>query len=453
MPKRRALGERHVLRQFGHQVDIQANVFRRGAHPASVALPIVEPDALADPALRHHCTDAIDHAGAVAAGHDPRILHCGRRAASAIGVRRVDPRRLEAHANFVAAGLGCRQFTADEHIPRGALPIVPNGAHCVSPGVLPNALSWRIDRPDCNRPLPSRVRVKLAQSQTEGGGNNVEPGLRPVLEPTDLDAGGRDSGRHPAGSHCLGQGQGACRRADRAGCGHSGGGCGLHHADGTGTPRHHSGHRHRLLSDRLDRPQCHLPLPPDRREGRLRDLAADHRRRYGRPQAAAAADRLLVRCVLRGRLGLRHAGRGDRRNPDRAWLLAAGGLGPVADRQYRTCRLRRARHTDRGACLGHRARSLSAGRHGGAPAAVLLADRAVLADLDLRRPARNAADLAGDPGVRRLVRHPAIPDLQLHQPMDRRYRRVADLDGLPDPVPEGLAAEGGLAVACAAHAR
>ena len=37
---------------------------------------------------------------------------------------------------------------------------------------------------------------------------------------------------------------------------------------------------------------------------------------------------------------------------------------------------------------------------------------------------------------------PAIRDLELHQPVDRRHRRLADLDGLPDPVPEGMAAEG-----------
>ena len=39
--------------------------------------------------------------------------------------------------------------------------------------------------------------------------------------------------------------------------------------------------------------------------------------------------------------------------------------------------------------------------------------------------------LARDPGHRRVVRDPAIPDLELHQSVDRRYRRIADLDGLP----------------------
>ena len=66
--------------------------------------------------------------------------------------------------------------------------------------------------------------------------------------------------------------------------------------------------------------------------------------------------------------------------------------------------------------------------------------------------ARHEGDLAGDPGDRRLLRDPAIPDLQLHQSLDRRYRRVADLDGLPDRLSQGLAAEGDLDLAgpCAA---
>ena len=61
------------------------------------------------------------------------------------------------------------------------------------------------------------------------------------------------------------------------------------------------------------------------------------------------------------------------------------------------------------------------------------------------------AGLARDPCMRRLLRCPAIPDLELHQPLDRRYRRVADLDGLPDPVPQGLASEGDLDLASASH--
>ena len=134
-------------------------------------------------------------------------------------------------------------------------------------------------------------------------------------------------------------------------------------------------------------------------KGVVRDPAADDRRRHRRPAAAAAADRVLLRRLLRGRVGLRHAGRGDRRDPDRPRLLAARRLGPVADRQHRAGRLRRARHADRRARHGDRPRSLPARRDGRPAAAVLLADRAVLADLGVRRLARHDGDLAGDPGL------------------------------------------------------
>ena len=75
-------------------------------------------------------------------------------------------------------------------------------------------------------------------------------------------------------------------------------------------------------------------------------------------------------------------------------------------------------------------------RDGRTAIAVLLADRAVLADLGFRRMARHARDLAGDSGHRRFVRRAAIPDLQLHQSLDCRYRRVAGVDGLPDRFPQ-----------------
>ena len=52
-----------------------------------------------------------------------------------------------------------------------------------------------------------------------------------------------------------------------------------------------------------------------------------------------------------------------------------------------------------------------------------------------------------------LVRDPAIRDLELHQSLDRRHRRFADLDGVPDPVPESVAAEAAVAVAGVARQR
>lgn len=61
--------------------------------------------------------------------------------------------------------------------------------------------------------------------------------------------------------------------------------------------------------------------------------------------------------------------------------------------------------------------------------------------------------LAGDPRHRRVVRGPAIRDLELHQSLDRRHRGVADLDGRADPVPEGVATQAALVVAGAARER
>ena len=49
--------------------------------------------------------------------------------------------------------------------------------------------------------------------------------------------------------------------------------------------------------------------------------------------------------------------------------------------------------------------------------------------------------------VRRVVRCAAIPDLQLHQSLDCRHRRVARVDGLPDRLPQVLAAKGNMDLA------
>ena len=50
------------------------------------------------------------------------------------------------------------------------------------------------------------------------------------------------------------------------------------------------------------------------------------------PPPATAPDRLRLRCLLRRRGRLRHAGGGDRGDPDRTGLLALGGLGSEPDR-------------------------------------------------------------------------------------------------------------------------
>ncbi len=96
--------------------------------------------------------------------------------------------------------------------------------------------------------------------------------------------------------------------------------------------------------------------------GRFELLQTRGRRRHRRPPPAIAADRVLVRRLLRRRVGLRHAGRDYRRDADRSRLLAARRIRPVADRQHRAGRLWRARHADPGPRHRHRAsiRSCSA---------------------------------------------------------------------------------------------
>ena len=49
--------------------------------------------------------------------------------------------------------------------------------------------------------------------------------------------------------------------------------------------------------------------------------------------------------------------------------------------------------------------------------------------------------------VRRLLRDPAIPGVELHQSVVRRHRRLAGVDGLPRRFPAGLAAKEDLDVA------
>jgi lactate permease len=78
---------------------------------------------------------------------------------------------------------------------------------------------------------------------------------------------------------------------------------------------------------------------------------------------------------------------------------------------------------------------------------VLLAHCSVLVDLGLCGLEGHEGNLAGHSGHRRVLRRPAIPDLQLHQSLDRRRRRLADIDGLPDRLPQDLAAQETVAVA------
>ncbi len=114
----------------------------------------------------------------------------------------------------------------------------------------------------------------------------------------------------------------------------------------------------RPLSDRLDRAQRHLSLSADERARAVYHPACEHHHGHSRSAIATAARGILFRRVLRGRGGIRHAGRGDRRDADGPRFHAAGRVRLVAHRKHGTGRLWRARHADHRAADRDGSRSL-----------------------------------------------------------------------------------------------
>ena len=212
----------------------------------------------------------------------------------------------------------------------------------------------------------------------------------------------RHSRRHAAGADRDQQGQGAHRRDHRAGR----------------WPISSRSSSSRCRPTCRSAPRCSASSPASSRSAGSSSTSSSCTGSRSRPAASrllqraiggvtndrrlqTPADRVFVRRVLRGRVGLRHAGRRHRRGPDRARLLAARRLRPVADRQHRAGRLWRARHADPGPRHRHRLRSVHSRRDGRPAVAVLLADRAVLGGLGVRRLEGHEGSLARDPRHRR----------------------------------------------------
>ena len=127
--ERGTFGEGHVVGERCHEVGRKGNIFGGSAHPAAVALAVIEPDAVAEPRFVHARADLIDHSCAVAVRDDPRIFHAVLATATAVAIRGVDAGGVQADAQLAKPGFGCREFADGQDLGDGALPVVPDGAH------------------------------------------------------------------------------------------------------------------------------------------------------------------------------------------------------------------------------------------------------------------------------------------------------------------------------------
>src|SRR5262245_8031985 len=122
-----ALGEGDLARQGNDLRRRQADVLR-GGPAGTLPLAVVDPHALAQPRLRYSGADAVDLAGAVAVGDDPRWYY--RPAAAArLDVGGVDRGRVQPDAHLALAGQRIGLLADLQHPPRGAVFFVPAGKH------------------------------------------------------------------------------------------------------------------------------------------------------------------------------------------------------------------------------------------------------------------------------------------------------------------------------------
>ena len=210
----------------------------------------------------------------------------------------------------------------------------------------------------------------------------------------------------------------------------------VRHAGVGGSRRHRLRCGLRAVPDRLDRPQPHLPVRPERVARPLRGPPHEPRPAVSRPSGPGDRDRLLPGGILRGRGRLRHARGRDRGAPDPARLHAARGLEPVADREHGAGGVRRAGDADHRSAGGDGTRPARAVGDGGAAASGVRAHRAVLGRGGPRGAARDVGRLAGGPRRRRGLRRAPVRHLQLPRPLARGRRLRHRLDGRArDPAP------------------
>jgi hypothetical protein len=157
-----ALGKRY--RVFGGHRD----VFGRGAVGAP-ALRLVDPAALADPALRHARADPVDLARAVLVRNDARKRHLHRAvpAAAQFRVGRVQAGETHFDADFARLGLRIGKLAEHEDLRRGTFSFVVRGFHAHNgstasrPGRFPGPLCCRTCGRNMVRTTPRRDREPL----------------------------------------------------------------------------------------------------------------------------------------------------------------------------------------------------------------------------------------------------------------------------------------------------
>ena len=296
------------------------------------------------------------------------------------------------------------------------------------------------------RQWPKAMDAPILAKKTLETFHDLAANLRPLRQHDPLHPAGR---RACGGDACLPglpahQGP-HCRRPWPGGGLCRGGAC-LRHA------RRHGGaccavrRLHRAAADWLDRAQHHLPAAAGRAERQLQGAAGLSLGHHRRPPPATAAHRLLLWRILRRRSRLRHTRGRDRRHPHRAGLLAPGRIRPEPDRQHRARGLWRTGHAGHHAGQGAWLRPDGSDRNDRPPTALLLPDGAVLADLGLRRAQGHDGNLARHPGDRPVLRHSAVPGVQLHRPRTGGHHRRHRLHGGAGAVPARLAAQENLAL-------
>jgi len=121
--------ERHIIRQWRHQMFGQCDVFGRGAEGAAVALAVEQPDPLTNAKPGNAVAELIDDPGAVAVRYHTREFHRAIAAGAAADIGRVDAGGLQPDPDFARAGRRRRHVAKAQHVRCCAGSLIPDSLH------------------------------------------------------------------------------------------------------------------------------------------------------------------------------------------------------------------------------------------------------------------------------------------------------------------------------------